>query len=308
MNSDRPRGLAGHSHLWRRQRLAPAGGAPRQRIVVVTGLDGTVIERDVSVVPDAQPAIDLLAAQAIPLVIHSSRTRAEIERFQHTLQIAAPFISENGGALFLPYGSVPIVPERARPGVGCQLIPFGRPYHEIVQALRWSCRELGAQVVGFADLSIEEVGREIDAPLSEACLAKLREYSELFRIVDESDKLRSRLFAALHRQGLRCSRARGHHLIAAADPGAGLRALRAIWKRAGWSPVLVGLAGTSEDVPWLQEVDVALLVQHEGTGVPQAVLSKVPTALVTKSCDARGWSEAIVECIGRLTSAGQEWG
>ena len=70
-------------------------------------------------------------------------------------------------------------------------------------ALTLTCRGLNMEVVRLAELSIEEVARELRVAIVEAQLAKLREYTELFRIVDEKDAMRSRLFKALRRRGLR---------------------------------------------------------------------------------------------------------
>jgi mannosyl-3-phosphoglycerate phosphatase family protein len=275
-----------------------------QRIVVVTDVDGTLLEPGTHSWPDERAALDFLAARGIPLVINSSRTRAEIERLHETLQMLTPFISEHGSALFLPRGSFPSVPERARPAVGGAVVEFGKRYHEVVDALRLTCREQEIKVVGFAELSIDDVARELGVALVEAQLAKLREYTELFRIVDEKDAMRSRLFKALHRRGLRCWRAGTHHLVTAApDRAESLRTLKTLWKLAWGDPFVIGLGDSEDDVTWLRHVDVAILVSNGHTGVPARVLSKLPTVHVTRCPGRRGWSEAVFEFVGGLLKA-----
>ena len=289
------------TRVWWRQRFAEPAAGMAQRIVVVTDVDGALLEPGTRSLPDERAALDFLAARGIPLVINSSRTRAEIERLHQTLQLLTPFISENGAALFLPHASFPFVPERARPAVGCEVIEFGRRYHEVVDALRLTCRETEVEVVGFAELSIEDVARELGVALVEAQLAKLREYTELFRIVDEKDAMRSRLFKALHRRGLRCGRTGTHHLVTATpDRAESLRTLRAIWKQAWGDHVMIGLGDSEDDVAWLRHVDVAIVVQSRRTGVAARALSKLPTAHVTRRPGRQGWSEAIFEFVGGL--------
>ena len=287
------------NRLWWGQPFTRSPVGMAQRIVVVTDVDGSFLEPGTRSLPDERAALDFLAARGIPVIIHSSRPRAEIERLRQTLQMLTPFISENGSALFLPHDSLPFVPQRARPAVGGHVIEFGKRYHDVVDALRLTCRELEVEIVGFAELSIEDVARELGVAMAEAQLAKLREYTELFRIIDGTDTLRSRLFNALRRRGLRCWRAEPHHLVTAtADRAESLRTLRDMWKQAWGDPFIVGLGDSEDDVTWLRHVDVAIIVPNERTGVPARVLSKLPTAHVTRRPGRQGWSEAIFEFVG----------
>jgi mannosyl-3-phosphoglycerate phosphatase family protein len=299
--------MSGNRPLWWRQSFtAPATGLA-QRLVVVTDIDGSFLEPGTRSLPDERAALDFLAARGIPLVINSSRTRAEIERLHQTVQMLTPFISEHGSALFIPHGCFPFVPERAQPAVGGEVIEFGRRYHEVVGALRQTSRELGVEIVAFAELTIEDVARELGVPIVEAQLAKLREYTELFRIVDEQEATRSRLCKALRSRGLRCGRTGSHHLVTATrDRAESLRMLKAIWTQAWGDPLLIGFGDSEDDVAWLRHVDVAIFVQNDRAGgVPARVLSKLPTVHVTRWPGRHGWSEAIFEFVGALLNPRQ---
>jgi mannosyl-3-phosphoglycerate phosphatase len=290
--------MPGNPPLWWRQHFSePADGAA-QRLIVVTDIDGSFLEPGARSLSDERAALDFLAQRGIPLVINSSRTRAEIERLHQTLQMLTPFISEHGSALFVPNGCFPFVPEHAHPAVGGRVIEFGRRYHEVVDALRFTSRNLKVGIVGFAELTIEDVARELSVPIAEAQVAKLREYSELFRIIDETDATRSRLFKALRRRGLRCWWAGTHYLATAARNRAeSLRTLKTMWTRAWGEPLIIGLADSEDDVAWLQHADIAIIVQGEDAGVAR-VLSKLPTVHITRSSGRHGWSEAIFEFVG----------
>jgi mannosyl-3-phosphoglycerate phosphatase len=67
-----------------------------QRVLIFTDLDGTLLDSSYSF-NDALPALDLIRERAIPLIICSSKTRAEIEHYRKRLDNRHPFISENGG-------------------------------------------------------------------------------------------------------------------------------------------------------------------------------------------------------------------
>ena len=63
---------------------------------------------------------------------------------------------------------------------------------------------LGIEVVGFSDMSVEDVAIECDLPLLRARLAKLREYTEPFRVVNARPSMLPRLARALRAAGLDC--------------------------------------------------------------------------------------------------------
>jgi mannosyl-3-phosphoglycerate phosphatase len=299
--------MSGNRPLWWRHPLTQPATGLAQRLVVVTDVDGSLLEPGNRSRPNERAALDFLTARGIPLVINSSRTRAEIERLHQTLHMLTPFISEHGSALFVPHGCFPSLPERARPALGGSVIEFGRRYHEVVDALRLTSRELGVEIVGFAGLTIHDVSRELRVPIVEAQLAKVREYTELFRIVDEKDATRSRLFKALRRRGLRCWRTGRHHLVTATpDRAESLRTLKAMWRQAWGDPIMIGFGDSEDDVAWLRHADVAIIVQNDHTGVPARVLSKLPTVHVTRWAGRHGWSEAMFEFVGALLNPRQE--
>src|SRR5437016_3013169 len=138
--------MSGNRPLWWRQSFTQPAAGLAQRLVVVTDIDGSLLEPGTRSLPNERAALDFLAARGIPLVINSSRTRAEIERLHQTLHMLTPFISEHGSALFVPDGCLPFIPERAQPAVGGGVIEFGRRYHEVVEALRLTSRTVGVGI------------------------------------------------------------------------------------------------------------------------------------------------------------------
>ena len=273
-----------------------------RRVVVVTDIDDSLLEPGARALPSERAALEFLASRGIPLVINSSRTHAEIERIQETLRLLTPSISEHGSALFIPPGCFPSIPDRAARAVGGHVIEFGRPYHEVVEAVRITGRELGVEIVGFADLTIEDAARELGVSDVEAQLAKLREYTELIRIADETDARRSHVLNALRRRGLRCWPIGRHYLVSATrDRAESLLTLKALWRH-GWGevPSIVGFGNSEDDVNWLRYADVAVIVQGDHAGVDPRMLSKLPTARVAQQPGRLGWSDAILECVAAL--------
>jgi mannosyl-3-phosphoglycerate phosphatase len=231
-------------------------------------------------------------------VLCSSKTRAEIEHIQLELGLRDPFISENGGAIFVPRGYFLFAPDGVRSSNGYDVIELGAPYWQLVEALHRISAEVGIKVVGFSDMSVEEVAQDCRFSSTQARLAKLREYDEPFRILDSSPAIRSRLLAAFHKDGLRCTRGgRYYHVTGVADKGLAVRRLKLLYERA-WGDVLaVGLGDSLNDLPLLQEADIPIVVRNPAVGASTRLLRKVPTARVSSAAGPRGWNEMMLKVI-----------
>lgn len=274
------------------------------RFAVFTDLDGTLLDHDTYSFSPAREALNLLAAHEVPLVLCSSKTRAEIEVLQQDLGLRHPFISENGGALFIARGYFPFELEETCHRAAYEVFEFGTPYHLLVETLHRVAARVGVGVVGFSDMSIEEVARECNLTLAQARLAKLREYDEPFRIVDPDPALRSRLISGLRRAGLyRCAHAgRYDHLTGLSDKGRAVRTLKSLYERAWGKLFAVGLGDSLNDLSLLREMDLPVIVQNASLGAASRLLEKVPTARVTQAAGPRGWNEAVLEILGNCTA------
>jgi len=70
------------------------------KIIVFTDLDGTLLHPRTYSFEAAMPALKLIKEKDIPLILCSSKTRAEIEVYRKKLDNQHPFVSENGGGIF----------------------------------------------------------------------------------------------------------------------------------------------------------------------------------------------------------------
>jgi mannosyl-3-phosphoglycerate phosphatase len=79
----------------------------RYRFLVFSDLDGTLLDHDTYSFEAALPAIRLLKEKKIPLIICTSKSSGEINRLRPLIGNIDPFISENGGGIFIPEGYFP---------------------------------------------------------------------------------------------------------------------------------------------------------------------------------------------------------
>lgn len=254
-------------------------------ILVFSDADEVLAHSGAQRCTEAARVLRRLEHEGVPLVLCSSKTRAEIEQIQQDLGIRHPFVCESGGAAFIPAGYFRFDVPSTRDVAGYHAVEFGRPYAEVVQALHRAAARQRVEIVGFSDMSVEEVARECDLPLLQARLAKLREYGERFRVVDPGDAARQRLFKALGAARLRCVTGDRYEQVGAAvDLSLAVGLLRALYKRALGAVLTVGSADPVADGPVRQFFNrrVGLSSGVRGNG------------------DVVGWAESIVDVVDDL--------
>lgn len=150
-------------------------------------------------------ALAALADHRITVVLCSHQTRAEVEGVRQALGIFHPFVCERGAVACIPERYFGADPENTRKVGGYHAIEFGEPYERVVETLRRVSDRVGVALEGFSGMSVAQVSRACGMSLLDARLAKLREYSEPFRLVSSNPVGERRLFKALESAGLTCA-------------------------------------------------------------------------------------------------------
>jgi mannosyl-3-phosphoglycerate phosphatase len=287
----RPRAL--HAAVWRRTANQRRTTQSASRRIVVFADPDTLRNHSASSLSATRDTLNALAGHGVVVVLWGDESRAELELIQQDLSIPHPFISENGGGLFLPSGYFARLPYDARATAGYAVIDFGRPYHHVADVLHEVADRLGVQVTSFRDLSINQVAEQFQLSLPQALRAKLREYDEPFRIASADQAVQSRLFTSLRRAGLRCfAQEHYHHATGVTDKAESIRTLTALYRQIVTEVVTVGLARDPFETCLLQAVDIPVVIHSDSIDVAR-LLSKVPTARLVNSDDCCGWSEII---------------
>lgn len=234
---------------------------PATSVVIFTDLDGTLLDHDSYSFDAAKPALDELRRRGIPLVIVTSKTRAEVSRLREEIGVAGDDIVENGAR--------------------------SRDYE-------WLCRELneassatGVRIRGFHQMTAEEISRVAGLPVETARLAARRENSEPFEIADADNA--SALLSELERRGLRWTRGgRFHHVFEHGGKGEAVEETMRRYPGAA----SVGLGDAPNDIGFLQNVGYAVIVRSANL---ERMREALPFARITSQPGPLGWNEAIVE-------------
>jgi len=132
--------------------------------IVFTDLDGTLLDHETYSWAPALPALSMLRARGVPVVLASSKTAAEIAPLRDEMRLShCPAIVENGAGI-LPAGAGP---EDA-----------GADYARIRAALDAVPADLRAGFTGFGDWDADEIARQTGLPPETAALARRRAFSE----------------------------------------------------------------------------------------------------------------------------------
>jgi mannosyl-3-phosphoglycerate phosphatase len=268
-------------------------------LVVFTDLDGTLLDPVTYSFDEANEALEVLRGRGIPLVLVSSKTRAEMEPIRSRLASQAPFIVENGGGLFVPEGYFAFSLEGATQRAPYQVIEWGTPYPLLRQALAEIRQAVGDGVRGFGDMTVEEVTRRTGLAAAEAALAMQREYDEPF-VIEGSARTLEEIRRLAESRGLRCtSGGRFHHLLGQSDKGRACRYLTECYRRhyAGEAETLItiGLGDSLNDLPLLASVDRPILVQKpDGSYDPGVTL---PHLIRAPGVGPGGWNAALLRLL-----------
>jgi mannosyl-3-phosphoglycerate phosphatase len=253
-------------------------------LAVFTDMGGTLLDHQTYSFEAASDALARIRLAGVPLVLCSSKTRPEIERVRQRLNSFHPFVSENGAAVFIPPDYFPFVVPGALERAGYLALEYGRPYPEVVDLLHRTASRLHVAMVGFSDLSVQEIAEACGLPLEDAQLARAREYDEPFRVVAGGSAARDRLRRALRRAGLQCiAGGRFDHASSCAGKGASVARLGALYRRVDGPLLTVGLGDSLSDFPLLREVDIPVIVRNPGAGATAQLRRKLPAARVTDS-------------------------
>jgi mannosyl-3-phosphoglycerate synthase len=268
--------------------------------VVITDMDGTLLDSQNYSYTLALDAIRKLQSLDIPIVFCSSKTRFEQEVYREELGIDAPFIVENGGAIYIPknYFKLPFSYDKIVSDY--MVIEFGIAYqelrHKLKGALETAYHQIEASNLGelavnsFGDMTVEEVAKETGLGLKMAALARQREYSETLTIKG-SKKAVDTVLDEIKKAGLLCTfGGRFYEVTGGNDKGKAVKVLLELYKMHYGNVMSYGIGNNINDLPLLAQVDSPMLVQSADRKWSRMNISGL---YKIRGAGPEGWSKAI---------------
>lgn len=261
------------------------------RKIIITDLDGTLLDAVRYSFEPALPALSLIRARDIPLILCSSKTRTEIEMLRGELDNTHPFIAENGGGIFIPHGyfSAPLEAEDCG---AYQLLTLGTPYAEIRRRFVLLRETLQVAVRGFGDMTVAEVAELTGLTPEAAQRAMQRDFDEPFVFEGEPDRC---FLRAIEESGLSWTEGRIFHIMGRHDKGRAVGLLRTLYQRQGDVVETIGLGDSLNDLPLLRAVDAPVLVMRDD-GSHDARID-VEGMVKTRLPGPAGWNESVLRLL-----------
>jgi mannosyl-3-phosphoglycerate phosphatase len=267
-----------------------------RKLVIFTDLDGTLLDRNTYSFERAQPALDLIKQKDVPLVLSSSKTRKEIDSYRKELENGHPFISENGGAVFVPKDYFSFRFPYDRETDRFFVLELGIFYPRIIEVLDSIKKETGIPIRGFSDLNEKEISSLCALDLKNAEWAKQREYDEPF-IIEGGEKEIEIVRRKIEEKGMTYTwGGRFHHLLGKNDKGKAVEILKEFYENQFFSIFTVGIGDSLNDLPMLSVVDWPIFLEGEES-ISQEALSAIQNCTMIHGTGPEAWSEVILSIV-----------
>jgi mannosyl-3-phosphoglycerate phosphatase len=267
-------------------------------IIIFTDLDGTLLDNKYSF-RKALPAIRRVRELDIPLVLCSSKTFAEIEVINEKLHNKAPFITENGGGIFIPLryglktGNESIVEGR---NDIYRVIRLGAKYEDL-RSVICTLKQEGFRINGFGDMTAGEISRLTGLGIRQAALAKKRDFDEPFIYNDVPAKL-PLMKRRITMMGFRYTEGELFHVMGNSDKGRAVRLLTGLFKKKYGNIVTIGIGDSPNDVEMLRSVEYPVLVKKStGRWHPGVRLRKLKRI---DGIGPEGWNMTVLQLLETL--------
>ena len=281
------------------------------RYIIFTDLDGTLLDHFTYSYSAASDALKLIKEKGIPLIICTSKARAEILSIRKRLKNKAPFISENGGAVYIPDRYFSFLYEFQRRIKGYRVIEIGVPHKILLNVLRKIGDKTGVSIEGISEMSVQKIMDFTFLKKREAELSKKREYSEPFLICE------NHLSPLLHKEGIKgrsegrwinkvkreilemgfkfTSGGRFFHIMKGNDKGKAVKILKNLYIQKYGDIKTIGIGNSLNDLPMLKAVDIPVLVKNYDNRYEKNI--KLKNLYLADRIGPEGWNIAVKQLI-----------
>ena len=255
------------------------------RDLVVFSELGSLTKEGTTVSDAVAEAVVELGRRRMPLVLTTSRARAQVEPLHHLLRLSSPFIVENGAAILIPDGCFRHPPLEAQREGGLWVWVLGRRRAVLGRMLVHIAAEAGARV------------RRVGDPSGSGPDAVQPEYGEPFVLDGDGDGARA-LHRAAQARGLRVRAENGCHVLAGpTDKGRAVRALAALYGAEGRLFTSIALSDSVDDLDVLRAVDRPVVVPRPEGGFDPCLTRDLRGVECAPCPGPAGWSYAVLAIL-----------
>lgn len=241
------------------------------RLMVVSDLDGSLLDHDDYSFDPVLPVLDRMDEAGIPLIVNTSKTRAEWLALRGELGNLEPFIVENGSAIY----------------DGEEFQTFGVSRVEILESLK-SLRSK-FKFKGYSDVGVPEIMQWTGLERQSAERSADRHFSEPLVWQDSLEK-EEEFCELVKERGLKTLRGgRFLHVLGQTDKGKPLEHLRKE------NVAIISLGDRPNDLAMLEAADIGVVIKAPGDYILEAV-----DMLRSTETGPRGWAEMMTQILDQF--------
>ena len=270
------------------------------RLVIMTDLDGCVLDPGTYDYKTVLPLVERLKKQGIEIIFNSSKTRLEQLLYIKRLGLQdVVFIVENGAAIYIPKKKAV---EESINDKGCfdkddyYVCVLGKTIDEIKKTINDIINDYRDYIMWMDEITPELFTELTGLPVDESVLALKREYSYLFIPKTEDKSIINEVVEKIKKRGLNIqisgvgiSQINGKH-----DKGKALQLLRNLLKEYREAHI-IAVGDAMNDASMLRVADTGVLL-----GVNPDVIARVERydLVIMNSKGSRAWRNALARLTG----------
>lgn len=281
--------------------------------LIVTDLDGSLLDHHTYDFEPARPLIERLKQLAVPVIPCTSKTRAEVEHLRDTLGLSDPYVVENGAAIVMP--GFPKYSDSSHESkhesnhesnheltqeTEVDVIELSLPRSHWLDLIASLKPEFGDHFQTFADAGDAGVMAMTGLDLAAAHRANRRDYSEPVAWLGD-DHTKQEFVERL--QQLNAYVLQGGRFLAVGgdcDKGRALKRLQSEYQSRYPDRQVVSLAigDSANDIAMLEAADQALVIRSPVHAPP--VLQRRDGVTISRKTGPHGWDEGVRDWLRRL--------
>jgi len=260
------------------------------RLIVFSDLDGTLLDHETYSYAPAQPALDRLRAQAIPLVLATSKTAAEVADLRADMGFADyPAIVENGAGV-LPAGATKAATDAS-----------GDDHVRLIAALNQIPDALRAGFAGFTDWGPDGIAEKTGLSRDQAAKAGQRQFSEP-GIWHGARADEDRFIAELARRGVAARR--GGRFLTLSFVATKAGQMTAIRDAIAPGARMMALGDAPNDAEMIAAADIGVVVANPTAPDFTDLLGDAAgTVRRTTRAGPSGWNQAVLQVVNQTEAS-----
>lgn len=269
------------------------------KFIIFSDLDGTLLDHFTYESSAAQATLAKLKLANIPVILNTSKTKAEVEVIAKQLQLNCPFIVENGAAVYIPEGTFTVQPTDTNLVDGYWRKEFALDRTHWLNLLDKHSATFSEMFTSFSTMTVDEVSALTNLSAENATLAKQRQYGEPIKWLGD-EKSKKAFIKLLEQHGASIVHGgRFMHLCGHSDKGQALTWLAQQYQQANTKSTIstIALGDGENDSTMLEAATVAVQIRSPVHQFPE--LNRQEQVIQTQGFGPVGWAQALEQLLSQ---------